>query len=412
MACPEVFAPFVRYGESFLNELRLIPTAPPIVTMWVDRGVFPGGRGAVQTTFQITRSAPLTDTPEFSIITPTATNICATDWQDVDVGFNALNFRPEKYGWQGPTICADDLYLDFEREAFLNAYFRAMKKHVDLTIENRTTAIYDHYVPKAVAEPVIEFTAPATGYPGQAPDLSALPRTSCQLNQQMLDTVAVELNEIGANMGAFSDNWIQNGPNGPEYVLMIGQELSRNLLVQSGEQRVDFRFAEMGLGPQESEILRRVGASRLIGNFRHLVTLTPPRYNWVDGTGYVRVPTYTAGVATSGFSAVINPEWKSADYEGVRVLSRSVIRDLVIPPIMSSGAMTKFGPRNYLGDWMFVTGGYKFAESCSDPLEKLGKHFAEFQHGAEPLRPETGRLIIARRCVNTAECVQCTSGAT
>lgn len=401
-----------RYTESFVEELRLLPSPAPTLTPFITRGTFPGGRGTVQTTFQIARQMPTTDTPEVDVITTGTTDICQDNYNDVSAGSSAMNFRPEKFAWRGDPICADNLYYDYQRESFLNKYMVQMRHYVDWTIENRFSAIYDHYVPKAAAAETLEWTAAETGFPGQSPDLSDLPRVYCQLNQQMLDQVAVELLTIGANMGAFSDGWINYGPAGPEWILQIGLETSRNLLVQSGEQRTDFHYAEMGFGAQETQVLKRVGASRLIGNFRHLVIETPPRYNWVDGTGYVRVPTYVADPSvTSGSGMKINPEWRSADYEGVRVLSRDVFRSLIIPPVMSSGAMTKWGPRNYMGEWTFVAGAYKWATDCTDPLEKYGRHFANWQHGPEPLRPDTGRLIIFRRCTNTADCVTCSPGA-
>ena len=366
------------------------------------------------TTFQIGRSLPTTDTPEFVPVTTSTTDTCSVTYNDVPVGFNALNFRPEVFGWQGPNICADNLYYEFERTAFLNKYMAAMKKNVDWTIEHRYEAIYDHYVPKASAAPTLVFTDPATGYPGQTPDLSTLTHTTCQLTQQMLDQAAAKLIEEGAMEGAFSDDWVRWGPNGPEFVLQIGLEMSANILKQASELRADYRYAEMGMGQQGSSIIKRLGTSKVIGNFRHLVVQLPPRYNWVGGSeGYRRIPTYVSVPGTEGLKSVLNPEWLSADYEGVRVLHPEVFRDLIIPPVLSSGGMTTWEPRNYLGVWQFVTGAYKFQSGgCVDPLEKYGRHFAEFHHAPEPLRQDVGLLIIARRCTNTSECVQCTPGAT
>lgn len=401
------------YTESFLDQLRLVPSPPPTLSPFIRRGVFPDERGTVQTTFQITRSMPTTNLPAFTPILTTTTDVCEYNYNDVDVGFNALQFRPEQFQWRGPVICADNLYFDFQREKYLNAYLRALRKNVDITIDNRYKAIYDHYVPKAVAAPEITWTAPGTGFPGTGPTLSALARTSCQLTQPMLDDVAVELNEIGANMGAFEDSWIQDGPQGPLYLMDIGQAASKDLLTQVPETRVDWRFAEMGFGQEDSQILKRVGASRITGNFRHLVNLTPTRYNWVSGTGYVEVPTWIQDPAvTEGFGAIINPEWKAADFEAIRIINRDVMQDLIIPPIMSSGGMTKFGPRSYMGEWMFVAGAYKWATDCTDPEERYGRHFARFMHGMEPLRPEIGRLLIFKRCVQNNDCIQCTPGAT
>ena len=84
-------------------------------------------------------------------------------------------------------------------------------------------------------------------------------------------------------------------PNGPEFVLQIGLEMSANILKQASELRADYRYAEMGMGQQGSSIIKRLGTSKVIGNFRHLVVQLPPRYNWVGGSeGYRRIPTYVS----------------------------------------------------------------------------------------------------------------------
>jgi len=413
MACPTTFVALAEYTQHFVEELRYLPSPMTVLTEMIQRGTYPEGFGKVMTTFQIGRSLPVTDNPEFVPITTSTTDTCSVTYNDVPVGYKALNFRPEVFGWQGPTICADNLYYEFERVAFLNSYMRAMKKNVDWTIEHRYESIYDYYVPKAAASETLVFTDPATGYPTQTPDLSTLARTSCQLSQQMLDQAAAKLIEEGAMEGAFSDDWVRWGPNGPEFTLQIGVETSANLLKQASELRTDYRYAEMGLGAQGSSIIKRLGTSKVIGNFRHLVVQLPPRYNWVPGTGYVRVPTWVADPsATEGTVTMLNPEWRSADFEAVRVLHPEVFRDLIIPPVLSSGGMTTWEPRNYLGQWQFVSGAFKFNTDCPDPLEKYGRHFAEFHHAPEPLRQEVGLLIIFRRCTNTSPCIQCTTGAT
>ena len=93
---------------------------------------------------------------------------------------------------------------------------------------------------------------------------------------------------------------------------------------------------------------------------------------------------------TEGLKSVLNPEWLSADYEGVRVLHPEVFRDLIIPPVLSSGGMTTRELANYLGVWQFVTGAYKFQSGgCVDPLEKYGRHFAGI--------PSRARTAPARR---------------
>jgi hypothetical protein len=91
------------------------------------------------------------------------------------------------------------------------------------------------------------------------------------------------------------------------------------------------------------------------------------------------------------------------------VVTPSVFKSLIIRPVNSSGGGTKWDPKNYMGDWDFITGGNQISDShCVDPRNKLGRHYAEYAHGPEPISPEYGRLIIYKRCPQEDyECVDC-----
>lgn len=410
MACLSPFDALKRHTESFIDQLRFESSPLPSFYNLIERGEFPEGQGTVLSTFLIGRSLPTTDLPEFApITTNTDADNCATDWNDVPVGFYEKTFRPEVFGWQGPVICQDNLIFDWNRDRFLDAYLRAMKKNVTWTIENRLAAIYDHYVPKAVAAESLDYSDPGTGFPGQTPDLSALAHTECDLTQPMLDETAAILEEEGASEGPYDDGWIDWGQNGPIFTLQIGLRASARILKLNYELRQDYRYAEMGKGENGSSIIRRLGSAKTIGNFRHLIVTHPPRYNWVPGTGYVRVDTWiTDPLVSKGEAVKINPEWLSADFEGARVLAPTVFKSLLIRPVNSAGGGTSWMPKSYMGEWQFITGGNKISTShCLDPLEKYGRHYAEYKHAPEPINPKYGRLLIFRRCLETSECIQC-----
>lgn len=400
-----------RHTESFVEELRFEASPKPSFYNMIERGTFPQGQGTVLSTFQIARSLPTTDEPGFVPITTNMPNNCETEFNNVPVGYFEKTFRPEQFGWKDPVICQDNLYFDWNRTKFLDGYMRAMKKNVTWTIENRLAAIYDHLVPKGVANTDFSFTEPGTGFPGTGPDLT-LDRSECELTQEMLDETAAILEEEGATEGPYSDGWVDWGEAGPVFTLQIGLKHSARLLKLNSELRLDYRYAQAGRGGEDgqgSTILKRLGASKTIGNFRHLVTQFPPRYNYVDGD-YVRVATWVDDPSTTkGDGVKINPEWRVADFEGARVLNPFVFRSLVIPPLSSAGGDTHWSPKSYMGEWQFVTGGNKIAADnvCFDPLEKLGQHFAEYKHAPEPISPKHGRLLIFRRCVDDLECISC-----
>ena len=148
-----------------------------------------------------------------------------------------------------------------------------------------------------------------------------------------------------------------------------------------------------------------MGATRQIKNFRHIPNLRPPRYTYAEvGNKYTRVPTYVMNAATKGKKAVLNPDYISADYEAAVVLNPSVFTSEIVPPVNSAGGVS-WNPTSYMGEWKWVTGGSKIqspANDCEDPLDKLGRHFAEFKHAARPEFPNHGMSLIFKRACKDA----------
>lgn len=410
MACDTPADIFRQATEDLPDEIYLKASPRAIAMNLFPREEYRSGRGLIHSTFTMGRSFPTTDEPAFELIAFSSgenfTGTCATTFKDVPVGYDEDTYRPEKFGWKGPVICPDDLIHSHNIEDFLRLYVESMAKHTRTEIDNRLWAIFDHYVPKlSIVDGETDFTDVGTGHPPAAPDLT-LPVAECELDQHTLDDTAEILIEEGADAGN-SNGWLQDMDGGPIFPLMIGTRMSKRLLLNNAELREDYRNAFSGMG-EVNPVIKRLGASRVIGNFRHIVTRFPPRYTH-DGTDYVRVPTWTMPAATKGTKAVINPAWKTAPYEGARVLSPWVFHDQIIRPVNHAASLT-WKPRTYTGDWQFVTGGNKIgATHCLDPLEKLGAHFAEFQHASKPIHPEFGRLIIFRHCTDDHECVTCYS---
>jgi hypothetical protein len=411
MACVTPFEALKMHTESFVEELRYKASPKLLLYNMIEKGEFPQEQGLTLSTFTIGRSLPTTDEPSFEAITlgtgVSYTGACGTTYNEVPVGFYERTFGPERFGWKGIPICQDDLIFQWRRDKFLDAYMRAMQKNTGWTIENRLTAIYDHFVPKAVASASFAFGAGGTGAPGVGPVLT-LADTTCELTQEMLDATAATLIEEGATESPYSDGWIQLSEQGPIFQLQIGMEMSARLLKLNAELRLDYRAAFQG-SEDMSPVIKRLGASRVIGNFRHVVVTHPARYTYGAGH-YTRVPTWVADTsATIGDPVKLNPSWVTAPYESVRVLTPSVFKSNIIRPVSASGAGTKWEPKNYMGDWDFITGGNQISDAhCVDPRNKLGRHFAEYAHAPEPISPEFGRLIIFKRCpAESYECVTC-----
>lgn len=416
MSCPSPFDALRLATEHLTEDLYRLASYQSVFTNLIPREEFPEGIGLVQSVFTIGRSEPTTDEPAFTQITTTTngsyTGTCGQVYTDMQVGFNETTFYPEQFGFRGPTVCQDDLIYNFKAAAFWQNYIPALSKYVDRTISNRYAAIYTHYSRKGVANANFYTVDGQTGTPPTSPVLT-LDQSHCELDQTMLDTVAAELNENGAT-NPNSNGWITQGEDGPEYPLYIGQRASQALTLDNADIRNDTRYANMGDPSNTNPLFKRIGATKVIRNFRHVINLFPPRFSWNTATNsYTRVPTWIMPAGTKGDVAAINPNWKStttAPYEGCWVLTPWVFHDQIIRPVNMAAGMS-WSPKSYMGELMFKVGGAKiFDPPCYDPEEKLGAHYGSYKHAAKPIFPQFGYFLIFKRCyASTYPCTTCST---
>ncbi len=425
MACTTPFD-VLRLRSEFLGpQLYLRASYKDPWLNLVPRAEYEVGAGLVKSAFEIGRSEPTTDEETWSALTLTSgssyTGSCNTTYTQTQVGFHEVTYKPEGFGLVGPAICQDDLTLNWNSLDFWQKYFMALEKRNIKSITNRLENIYLNYVPKyAHRGGPVTFVAgnTATQPPGSTVDMSAITSPpSCGLTQDVLDQTALILMEDGAD-APNSNGWITNGGSGPIFPLLIGTEASNQLLLNNAELRDDFRFAYEGLA-EANLTIQRLGASRVIKNFRHIITRFPPRWMITDGTGaLVRVPrfimTSSSTFATKGQVAIVNPQWQNpniASVEGATVLSPWVYTEEVLRPVNSAPGMN-WTPQNYMGEWKFITGndafiGFDGCTGIADPTHKQGRHFAEYRHAAKPIFPDFGRLILFLRCPSDTECISC-----
>ena len=393
----------------------------------VPREEYPVGAGLSRSAFVVGRSEPTSDEETWVPITTTTggnfTGSCGVTYNQAYVGYKEITYAPEEFALVGPLICQDDLTLHWQSSNFWEAYFQALEKRTIKSAINRLANIYMTYATKTVAltngsyqEFAGNFT---TQPPGAATDLSALVNASvvpsCGLSQDLLDQIAITLSEEGADIPN-SNGWITQGESGPEFPILIGQQASNQILLNNAELRSDYRSGFMGWG-DANPVIQRIGASRIIKNFRHMITRFPPRWGW-NGTSFYRVPTWLMSTASTDASkgqvAIVNPDWRNpnvAAYEGAIVLNPWVYTEEVLKPVNMAPGM-KLKPQDYTGRWQFVTGndallGFPGCSGIQDPTHKQGRHFAEYRHAAKPIFPQFGRLVLFKRCPDVIDCITC-----
>ena len=401
------------------------------------RETYPKGAGYVRSQFTIGRSEPATDEETWGTIAAIDTGsntagACNLTYNQTYVGQFEAQYKPENFGLMGPLVCQDDLVMYWNSAAFWERYFQALEKRNKKSIINRLGNVYRQYVPKASCNSGFAFipgdfaTQPAptavnvTGLQG-----ANIPTSD--ITQEFLDATSRELIEEGAD-DPNSNGWITMGADGAIFPLNIGVEASHRLLLNNSELRSDFNNSFQGWGTA-NPVIQRLGASRIIKNFRHVITPFPARWTTqqVSATGVVsgaddgilkRVPTWqmsTASIdATKGQVAIVNPSWRDpslAKFESVEVLNPWVMSEEVLMPMNSAPGM-KLNPQNYFGEWVFVTGndallGINSCSGVQDPMKKYGRHFAEYRHALRPNFPLYGRMLLFRRCANAYDTLTC-----
>lgn len=399
MACSNVFDAMKVATESLDMDLYRVATFDNVWMNLIPRGVYPKGVGTTRTVFTIGNSFPTTDESTWESITLASGSnqgACDPTFNDAYFGFTQSNYSPERFGLRGPILCKDDLYFDHNADAFLEAYVQELGKHSGKILANRLEVLYRQFVPKWVANPSFTKTV-QTG-------ITALAASTSQLTQQHLDRVATTLIEDRAT-NVNSNGFVSFSSMGPVFTLYIGMEASNAILTNNSDYRQDLRDGT------PNALLRRMGATQATKNFRHLINLTPPRFSH-NGADYVRVPTYSDSAGTKGTVSDLNADWVStttAPYEGAYVLHPGVYTEELIAPEASVGGVG-FDPSSYMGQWQFVTGpDAQQGNTCSDPLHKRGRHFAEYMHAAKPgANLKAGAFIIFKRCpVNDFTAVTC-----
>lgn len=419
MACANVFDALPVATEHLSQEVYARATQRSPWLNIIDRSSeAPRNAGTTFTTFTTGPIEPTGQEAWAAVQLSNGSNegACAPSYSDVNMGFTSSTYSPERFNLRGEIICRDDLTFDHNPAGFLNIYLQKLAQRAQRSWENRYQNLYAKFARKWVAQGnfgAFNDTIPSginqTAWVDGASSGVALGEATSQLTQDMLDSVAISLIEEGAT-DPDESGYVTLGPDGPVYPLVIGHEASLAILRNNSALRDDLRYATQGAGVNAAPLLTRIGATRILKNFRHVVTTLPPRFTYSAGTGkYTYVAPYESYSATKGTQYRLRSAWKSAPYEGAYVTTPWVFKSRTIRPD-SQVSNLSWDPKTYLGDWRWVTGAHIIDPTCEtpDPFGDKGRHFAQFMHAPEPIFPTFGAFIMFKRCVSSFTTVTCT----
>ncbi len=428
MACPSPFDVLRMRVEDLGPKLYVRAAYQDPWLNLIPREEWPVGAGLVRSAFEVTRSEPSTDEETWVAIATmsgeTYVGSCGGTYNDTYVGFKEVTYKPEQFKLRGPLVCQSDLTLHWNSIDFWEKYFQRLEQRNTKSIINRLENVYGTYATKVVPQSDGSIFRVAgnilTQPPGVSIDTTGITSGAgtlpdCTLTQDILDQESVLLVENGAT-APDSMGWITMGPSGPIFPLMIGMEASNQILLNNAELREDFRHAYDAFA-EANPVIQRLGASRVIKNFRHMITAFPPRWQITAGA-LVRVPRWlestSSTVVTKGRGSIPNPSYQNpaiASVEGAYILTPWVYTEEILRPVNAAPGM-KWTSQDYMGEWKFVTGndallGMDSCAGLTDPLHELGRHFAQYKSAKKPVFPDYGRLILFNRCPNAIDCFAC-----
>lgn len=413
MACSNILDAFAIATESLDDMIYQQASHRSVWLNLIRRSTYPIGEGVLRTAYGIGNSEP-TAADTWTTFTTTSGSLdiddgtdqgCYDNYKDAYWGHYAKTYAPEQAQLRGPIVCVKDLSFGHNIDDFLASYVQKIGVRAQRVWERRYRDVHIQFSKKAVAIP--DFYS-SWANQDDLGSTTALDTATCELSQEMLEFVAQTLIEDGAT-NPDESGFISWGPSGPMFSLYIGMQQSQRIARVNSDIRADYRDAFSGFG-EESPLVKRIGSSRIVGNFRHVINPLPPRYTESNGV-YTEVEPFTNdATASKGTVQTINPAWRNAPYEAALVLSPDLFTSEIVKPM--NGGLS-FDPRSYMGDWKFVTGAFKWDTDCVDPTEQRGRHFAQFLHAAKP-NPvgvhKYGWWIVYKRCIgNSVECVTCSS---
>lgn len=342
--------------------------------------------------------------------------LCTNQWQEVAWGSTELDYGPEYWQLKGPLVCRAELQFSHNIDQYLLSYVRKLRIRAQREWENNYAFNTARYSRQAVAtghfsnswNAASNYSLTITGTDPSDPTyvqtlkfgtVVPLKKATSLLTQQMLEFVADELIDLGAT-DPDEHGFISLGDDGPIFSVYISSALSLNILRANSELRQDYRYAD----PQQ--LIKRLGAKRIIGNWRHIINQREWRFSYTSGgvpdgdaddTGTYTfiepfvdsadVNAYGTPIAGRGRYMSPNKLWRDAQYGSVFVLSRELWTSEVTSERSSAGGLS-FPNTGGMGEFKFVTGAYKFgtadANCADDPLEDKGRHFATFMHAPSP----------------------------
>lgn len=303
---------------------------------------------------------------------PTTTNCgpkhdaCGYVWEEVGHGFEELHFSLMRRDLRTIPICVHDIRTFWEFQQYQNLIFQNLTEISSNMKEQLVrNALIGFSVKHVITSKGLQVNS---ANPYELPNIQGV--TLGKLGWRVLKRM---YSALIREAGMFALDTIDGRP---VFGIMASDEVLDDLFMEDPEVRQDLRWSSMA-----DSLLKRYNFMDTIrGQFIVIPDPFAARYN-VDALGNLyRVFPYERDVAIqSGTRPAPNPEYDTAPFEYVQILTRDIFALRSRKAISTVGGNTDFNAETSMFEWKWHN-----PERWCDPNRRVGFYFANGELGVEP----------------------------
>jgi hypothetical protein len=325
------------------------------------------------------RSRPTADAHQ------TEHDACGYIWEEVGHGFEELQWYLMKRDLKTTPICIEDIRTFWEYEQMQNLIYQ--------NLANITVNMREQVNRNAIISFSVKYVLTSEGLSWNTRDPRALPNlgaagnnrvTVGRLNFRVLKRL---YNALVREAAPYALDVI-NGR--PVFGIMASDEVIDDMFTEDSTIREDIRHTS-----NASSLLTRYNFMETIrGLFVVIPDLYAPRYKVDTAGNLTRVFPYEREIPIqSGTRPASNPEYDSAPYELVTILTKDIFCLRTRRAISTVGGQTNFEAETGMFEWKWHN-----PERWSDPNRRVGFYFANARIGIEPGDfTDIPAILVARR---------------
>lgn len=294
---------------------------------------------------------------------------CGYVWEEVGHGLETQSYSLMTRDLRTKPICIKDIRTFWQYQQFQNLIFQNLANISANMREqlNRNAAML--YAIKYIALPNLPLN---TVDPHQLPAIPSGVEVGKLTYPLLLQLYHYMVQEAGQYA-------IANLQGAPAFGLVAHPETLFEMYYSNADLRTDIRECR-GANGNACDLINKYNFLNAMGPFVFMPDMYAPRYNRnADGT-LVRVFPFDREVPIEiGTRPVTNPDYHTAEFELVLMLTRDLLTLRTRRPLSSVGGQTNFESEVGIFNWMWHN-----PDRCEDPFRRTGRYVTTAEIGIEP----------------------------